>query len=161
MIKKGLKKYSKDSEAEIATISTIDAEIFSEIMTSLTKLNQKELCDILVKYKEVPDKDLLDLLLNFNINLKEVKDSDDNHAKKEFITIENSHYLPYLIQSFERDKIWNFKRGDYDYLLIMNRSEDSRMPYKDTQFLYEIEEVREEAFDRIKNILAIYNIIFV
>ena len=43
----------------------------------------------------------------------------------------------------------------------MNRSEDSRMPYNDTQFLYEIEEVREEAFDRIKNILAIYNIIFV
>ena len=145
-----LKKIGENYRGKViktTPICNLDTEIIFEIFVALGKLHVDDLREIVAKWKLIPDEDVRDMLLDWNTQfikrpLKEDKESDKPTRK--FGNINGNNYLVYLITSFEQEDNYNFKKGEYEYRVIMNRSDNQMKEYANTVFTFESKEERAE-----------------
>jgi hypothetical protein len=146
-----------NNDEGIKPLSKIDAEILSVFFGIMTKLGaNKNLEKIIDAYKLMPDMDFLSILEEYSDSLQPLNKTTLINIKNQFIGIVNS------IDSFTRISDYDFKTNKLMYALIINKTENVKVPYANTQITFSSEEELEGEFERIKEKLNKYsNIIFI
>lgn len=146
-----------NNDEGIKPLSKIDAEILSVFFEIMKKLgSNSNLEKIIDAYKQMPDKDLLSILEEYSSLLQPLN-------KKALINIKNQ-FIGNIddIYSFTRSSDYDFKTNKLMYVLIVNKTENVKVPYANTQITFSSEEELEGEFENIKGKLNRYsNIIFI
>jgi hypothetical protein len=141
-----------NNDEGIKPLSKIDAEILSVFFDIMTKLGaNSNLEKIIEAYKQMPDKDILDVLEEYNDLLKPANKTTLINIKNQFIG--NVNY----IDSFTRGNDYDFKTNKLMYVLIVNKTENVKVPYANTQIIFSSEEELEGEFEKIKEKLNRYS----
>lgn len=143
---------------EIDTISRNDAEVATIFIELINKLGaNKTLSSLLKHYKEIPDGQFLSMLEDYNESFVGAYDN------KVMINIQDQFIGELaLIYSFHKYTPYNFKTKRTDSILIINKTENIKTPYANTQIKFDNEMDLEKEFQNIKNKLSDYQkIIFV
>lgn len=143
---------------EIDTISRNDAEISTIFIQLINKLGaSKTLSRMLEVYKEIPDHQFLSMMEEYNENFV------GDFEKKVMINISDKFIGELaLIYSFHKYTPYNFTTKRTENILLINKSENIKTPYANTQIKFDNEQDLEREFTKIKEKLSDHQkIIFV
>ena len=143
----------------VNAISIQDAEIISIMLEIIAKMGADvNLLKLLESYKQVSDSDFLMLIESFNSSFEGVM-----HDKNALINIKNQFVGSIsAIYSFTRGSYYDSKKRKSTPVLIINKSDNTKIPYANTQISFASDEELDSEFDKIKEKLSKHsNIIFI
>lgn len=135
----------------INPVSKVDAEILSQLFEIVLKLGADEdLVDLLNRYKNISDADMLAEIESYN-SVFEGAMNEKNvmiNILDQFIGSVNAIY------SFTRASIYRNNRSMP--VLIINKTENAKTPYANTQIIFSSEDEMEDEIEKIKVKLTKY-----
>lgn len=135
----------------IYPISKVDAEILSVFLDIIVKLGaDKNLTKIIDAYKVLPDQDFLALIESYNESFEgNLKDRQVMvNIKDQFIGNVSA------IFSFTRGSFYDNKSKRSVPILIVNKSDNNKVPYANTQIIFQSDEELEQEFNKLKTKLS-------
>lgn len=161
--KKITRLYFQEKEGQkIRPISNMDAQIISELLESLAKIGSVDLKNLVSQWKQSPDEDVLDQLIDYNVNKLTtgvVTNEEGESSKNKWIDLGGTSIQVKDILSFEKDKYYDVDRAKVVYCIVLNRcSEGHKIPlHANKQIEFLLSDKRDECYDSIKMRLIQFN----
>lgn len=133
----------------IQPISKVDADIILQLKKTAYILDES-LYMILIDYKEMPDEQILNLLIQWN---SEHKSSESK--KRDFILFESETLPVDLIHSIGKKSIFNFQEeeGKYEYFIIVNEGHNDKFHFGNRMYKFKNERERDEKFVELHELM--------
>lgn len=144
---------------DVNAISEHDAEIISAFVDIMIKMGaDNNLQKLLESYKVIKDSDFINLINSYNESFE-----GSVQEKTAMINIKDQFVgSVQAIFSFTRAEYYDSKKNKIFPVLIINKSENLKVPYANTQIIFSDEEELEKEFNNLKERLSNYsNLIFV
>ena len=109
---------------EITPISDLDKKILLELDCALRIAGNLHLADIITKYKEIPDKEILHKLKEFIIEFDNLDISEDDLRSpfiKKMIPIKEDYFDVKDIKNLSKLDEYNENISNYDYYIVLNK----------------------------------------
>lgn len=140
----------------IHPISKIDSDIIYVLCEIIRKLDDdQEMLDIIEGYKSTSDEDTYDLLVSFYESMV-----DRTKNVKYYVEIGNITLNATALYSFTREE--SYENGRMVYQIIINKTQDLKVPYANTSVSFASESYRDAEFNNLKEKLRKFsNIMFI
>lgn len=159
-LKEATKNYATfQNETGINGISILDADIISNIIDIIVKLNaDKNLIKLIEAYKQIPDQDFLSLIESYNDSF------EGNILTNDFFINIKDKFIGSIgnLYSFTRYSKYDSKIKCSIPILLINKTENVKIPYANTEIKFNDEDELDKVFFEIKEKLEKHtNIIFI
>src|SRR5690606_26802995 len=151
--------YADDIENGIFPMNETDGQIFLTLLNIIKKLGgENDLIAILERYKSVSDDETYDMLMSYyGIMPEQLKNVKYMLNIGDDITLSIGGLYSFTKQESYSDVL---HRQLYD--IVINKSQDPKIPYANTTVSFATEEARDTEFNRIKEKLREFsNIMFI
>jgi len=148
---------SFNNDSGINQLSKADAAIISVLFEIMIKMGlDQDIEKLLNDYKRIPDKEILLFLNNYNDLLLPRNKVALINIKNQFIGKVD------WMESFIRSNYYDYKNNKLVHTLTINKTDNVRVPYANTQIIFLSEEELEREFKDIQQKLSKYsNITFI
>jgi|GEM_PF-5100164 len=156
-LKECVEGYVELGETDIHALAPIDAEIITVFFEIIQKfgldIGLEQLLDL---YKQMPDIDFLAMIKAYAESVQQIN-------RRAYINIKNQFVGNIAdINSFTRGSYYDTKNHRVVPVLIINKSENNKVPYANTNISFASEDELENEFIKIKEKLSKHsNIIFI
>lgn len=140
-------EYAQEPQDNIRPISAVDAEIISELIVAVGAIGNRELRDILSRWKAQPDGITHDELLQFN---EEFQPTQNSSSTIDFVTIKNLTIKVALLASIEPIDMYDHRRNRPTYKVIINRDERSKIVFANAEIEFSSAEERDQELARLR-----------
>lgn len=142
-------------EQEIHPISHIDCEIIGEIISAIGKTGKEDLKNIIEEWKNLPDWQLLDMLLQWNLDNGQLKEQEQGSKNaKDFIMFEGISLDVNYIKSIGKANKYDYREGNFVFAILLNENVDVKTPYNNLEIKYPTQEKRDQEYIKIHEYLA-------
>lgn len=135
-------------EKDIAPISQLDAEIIYELRIICGKLKQDQLKQVVDEWKHIPDDEILNFLLQWNLDNPETIEKEPAKEKDFILTNELSLDVKFICSIGKKER-FDYQKGKMFYLIVLNEYVSEHTPYYNLEVKYEKKSERDEEFDNL------------
>lgn len=151
-LKQAVLSYEQEEMKGVHPISEIDADIIVEIGEALRKLGNDELKRIVCEWKSLQDKEVLDMLIQWNLDNEEEVKADDKF-RKNFILFDGLTIDVHYVVSISKKSHFDYNEGEMVYEIVINEKVNEKYHYYDTRIPYVTEKERDERYNKLHEIL--------
>lgn len=138
----------KLKESDIAPISQMDAEIIYELRIICGKIKQDELKQIIDEWKHIPDDEVLNFLLQWNLDHPEIIEKEAPKDKDFILLSELSLDIKFLCSVGKKER-FDYQKGKNFYSIVINEFVSEHTPYYNLEVKYENKAERDKEFDNL------------
>ena len=152
-LKSAVKGYSLQDQ-KINYIHQLDAEIIVEIHEALKKIKQEDLKSIIGEWKSLPDEDVRDMLIEFNLktNHEEVETNKPKFQRR-FVIFDDLTLDVHLIISIGRKSYYDYNKCVEVYHIVINEHTTENYPYHNTIIEYSDFMERDMKYEELHELL--------
>lgn len=134
---------------DINPISRHDAEIIEQLVIAIGKTGNESLYSIIGEWKNTDDKDILDLLIDYNYETK----GNEELFQKKFVLFEDSSFDVRYICDIGKKDVFDFEKAEYKYYIIFNENTSDKSPYYCKMYGFKKKDKRDEKFNELHELL--------